>query len=123
MKMEEDQGDAMVDSDKTVDSDATVPLPDDTTIDENQIQMEWIYGKWKVFFSSVEDLLDKTPNHEENHFVKSEKAQRLKAILCKTLKSEIRSTHKSTYDFQVFWETAITSVTKEEDEWRIDHGG
>jgi adenine-specific DNA methylase len=67
----------------------------------------------------VEDLLDKLPNHEDNPIVKSEIAQRLKAILCKTLKSEIRSTHKCSYDFQVFWETAITNVTKEEHEWRM----
>jgi hypothetical protein len=90
------------------------PLPnEDTSIgDENQILIEWIYGKCKFFFSSVEDLLDKFPNenekvHEENPIVKSEKAQGLKAILRKTLKSEIRGTLKSSYDFQVFWETAI----------------
>jgi hypothetical protein len=108
----------------TVDSDVTVLLPkNDTSIDKNQILIEWIYGKWQFFFSSVEDLLDKLPNHEENPIVKSEKDQRLKAILCKTMKSEIRSTHKSTYDIQVFWETVIASITKEEDEWRMEHGG
>jgi hypothetical protein len=71
---------------------------------------------------------DKFPNeteriHEENPILQSEKAQRLKAILCKTLKSEIRGTLKSSYDFQVFWETAITSVTQEEDEWRRKMNG
>jgi hypothetical protein len=96
---------------------------DATSDEEDQIMIEWIYRKWKCFFSSVEDLLDKLPNQEENPIVKSDKAQRLNAMLCKTLKSEIRSTHKCTYDFQVFWETAITSVTKEEDEWRMEHGG
>jgi hypothetical protein len=126
MIMEEDHNTG--DGDTTTDSDATVPFSDDTSIDENQILIEWIYMEWKVFFSSVEGLLDKFPNetekiHEDNPILKSEKAQQLKAILCKTLKSEIRGTLKSSYDFQVFWETAITSVTKEEDEWRREVNG
>jgi hypothetical protein len=88
MKMEEDHN--TVDGDATVDSgdDATVALRVYTSIDKHQILIEWIYRKWKFFFSSMEDLLDKCPNHGENPIVKSEKAQQLKAILCKTLKSE-----------------------------------
>jgi hypothetical protein len=126
MNMEEDHNTG--DGDTTTDSDATVALPDDTSIDEDQILIEWIYMEWKSFFSSVEGLLDKFPNeteriHEENPILKSEKAQRLNAILCKTLKSEIRGTLKSSYDFQVFWETAITSVTQEEDERRRKMNG
>jgi hypothetical protein len=115
MKIEEDRT-STGDGDATVDSDATVPLPDDTSVGDNQILIEWIYGKWKCFFRSVDELLVELPNHEDNPIVRSEKAQRLEAILCKTLKSEIRSTHKFAYDFQVFWEAAITSATKEEDD-------
>jgi len=78
MIMEEDHNTG--DGDTTMDSDATVPFPDDTSIDENQILIEWIYMEWKFFFSSVEGLLDKFPNetekiHEENPILKSEKAQ------------------------------------------------
>ena len=75
MIMEEDHNTR--DGDTTTDSDATVPFSDDTSIDENQILIEWIYMEWKVFFSSVEGLLDKFPNetekiHEENQILKYE---------------------------------------------------
>jgi hypothetical protein len=82
MKIEEDHSTG--DGDTTVDSDATVPLPDDTSVGNNQILIEWIYGKWKCFFCSVDVLLVELPNHEDNPIVKSEKAQRLQAILCKS---------------------------------------
>ena len=73
MNMEEDHNTG--DGDTTTDSDATVALPDDTSIDEDQILIEWIYMEWKAFFSSVEGLLDKFPNeteriHEENPILK-----------------------------------------------------
>ena len=45
MNMEEDHNTG--DGDTTTDSDATVPFPDDTSIDENQILIEWISMEWK----------------------------------------------------------------------------
>ncbi len=52
MNMEEEHNTG--DGDTTTDSDSTVPFPDDTSIDENQILIEWIYMEWKLFFSSEE---------------------------------------------------------------------
>jgi mannosyltransferase OCH1-like enzyme len=80
MKM--DDGHTTRDSDVTVKSDATVPLPDDTSVDKDLILMKWIYENWKSLFSSMEDSLDKfskdnSKRDEVNPILKSEKADRL----------------------------------------------
>jgi hypothetical protein len=97
-------------------------LPDDTSVDEGLILMEWICKNWKFFFrSSMEELLEKCPTEIQrekqwsNFQVWESRSTQSHASYARhwNLKSEPPS---SRHSISKFWEMAITEVTEKENE-------